>query len=106
MTTQRTMFDVEAPAQSPAIPLAPVRGEAGEPTVVGTVADEKKRTGTQCDAILARLREGSATNFELTDIALRYSARICSLRKLGHVIEIVHTNNKTGLRIYRLKEGM
>jgi hypothetical protein len=107
MTTQRTMFDVESPAQSPDIPLAPVRGEASEPTVVGTVADEKTRCVRHRDAILALLREGSATNGELEAVGgNRFGARIHELRKDGHVIEIVHRNRDSGLTLYRLKEGM
>jgi hypothetical protein len=98
MTSQRTMFDVEAaPPQYDNIPLP-------EPVVVGTVADEKKRTGNQCETILARLREGAVTNHELAEISLKYTGRLSDLRKQGHVIECVTINRATGLSVYRLKE--
>lgn len=106
---QLDLFSTAAPAQydnNPLPPLpqpAPSEGEARK--VVGTVADEKKRTGTQCDAILTRLREGTVTNFELSEISLKYTGRISDLRKDGHVIEIVHRNKVSGLTLYRLKEG-
>ncbi len=102
---QLDLFQTTAPEQYDGNPLAPVRGEASEPIVVGTVADQKKRTSTQCDAILARLREGSATNFELSEISLKYTGRISDLRKLGHDIECVHRNKVTGLTLYRIKEA-
>ena len=98
MTQQLNLFgETTAPPQYDNIPLP-------EPAVVGTVADEKKRTGNQCETILARLREGAVTNHELAEIALKYTNRISDLRKQGHVIECVTINRATGLSVYRLKE--
>lgn len=74
------------------------------PRVVGTVADEKKRTGSQCDAILARLQEGAATNHELAEISLKYTSRVSDLRKRGVNVECVEINRETGLSVYRIKE--
>jgi hypothetical protein len=49
-----------------------------------TVDDrDKARVSRQCLAILARLREGEATNSDLARIALRYGQRIAELRKAG-----------------------
>ncbi len=95
--SQLNLFGPDAPPQYDNIPLP-------EPAVVGTVADEKKRTGNQCETILARLREGAVTNHELAEIALKYTNRISDLRKQGHVIECVTINRATGLSVYRLKE--
>ena len=41
----------------------------------------------QSRVILERLRQGPATNAELTAVGLRYSARIHELRRAGHEIE-------------------
>jgi hypothetical protein len=104
MGTQLDLFSTTAPAQYDDMPLAqPERTEA--PVITGTVADQMKRTGTQCDAILARLREGSATNHELSEISLKYTGRISDLRKMGHDIECVKIERVSGLSVYRLKEG-
>lgn len=105
MTVQRPLFDfgIAEPLAAPA--PAPVQATEGERTVVGTVADEKKRTATHADRILALLREGTVTNGELATITPRYGARILDLRKAGHEIETVFENKKSGLVIYRLKEG-
>ena len=103
--TQRTFIDLTAPEQYDGNPLAPVRGEASEPIVVGTVADQKKRASTQCDAIRARLREGSATNFGLAELSRKETCWISDLRKLGPDIKCVHRNKVTGLTFYRIKEA-
>jgi hypothetical protein len=41
------------------------------------------RISEQARKILERLREGPATNIELQEIALRYSARLHELKKCG-----------------------
>ena len=93
--------DTTAPAQYAHNPLPPQPlPEKGEARV--SVKDEKKRYGNQCETILAKLREGSVTNHELSDISLKYTSRISDLRKAGHVIECVVRSG--GLRIYRIKE--
>jgi hypothetical protein len=101
---QLDLFDTTAPTQYDNMPLAPDR--KAEARTLGTVADEKNRAGRHRDAILALLREGSATNGDLEAVGgNRFGARIHELRKDGHVIEIVHRNRESGLTLYRLKEG-
>ena len=65
---------------------------------------EKKRISKQCALILARLREGPATNRELSEISLKYTSRISDLRNSGYVIEVVSRDHATGLVVYRLVE--
>lgn len=48
-------------------------------------ADVKRLTG-QNAAVLARLREGPATNAELAAIALKYTSRVSDLRKAGFTV--------------------
>lgn len=45
---------------------------------------ERVRLSTQHEAILARLRQGPATNLELGLIAQRFTARLHELAKAGH----------------------
>lgn len=92
--SQLNLFEPDAPPQYDGIPLPePVPAE---------------RTATQRDKILALLRQGSVTNFELADICIRYSARIHELRKEGHEIETVARlpgkDKNSALVVYRLKE--
>ncbi len=65
---------------------------------------EAKRLGGQCAAILARLREGPATNRELANISLKYTGRLSDLRAAGYVIECVKQDHETGLTFYKLVE--
>lgn len=51
----------------------------------GTVAIEPKRA-TDAAEILARLRQGPASNGDLVEICLRYGSRLYDLRQLGHKI--------------------
>lgn len=44
---------------------------------------DAKRIAGQDAAVLARLRQGPATNWELAQIALKYTSRISSIRKAG-----------------------
>lgn len=60
------------------------------------------RVTRQAREILARLRQGRATNSDLNGIAFRYSARIHELRKAGHDIRIVDRNDESGLTVYAL----
>lgn len=47
-----------------------------------SVADsDVKRLSKQCEKILHRLRQGPATNFELAQIALKYTGRIDEIRQ-------------------------
>ena len=64
---------------------------------------ERPRLTKQMHAILEILEGGPCLNTELARIAIRYSARIHELRKMGYVIEITSENLKTGIRQYELK---
>ena len=64
------------------------------------VPEDKPRLNRQCHAILARLREGTASNTQLVTIALRYSARIKELRDHGYAIEMKRGNG--GVNYYHL----
>lgn len=66
-------------------------------------AEMRPRLSDQCRAILARLKEGPATNRELAAYALKYSGRISDLRKAGYCVEVVSHDHKTGLVTYRLR---
>jgi hypothetical protein len=50
-------------------------------------ADEASRLATAKDRVLARLREGPATNVVLNGICYRYGARIFELKQQGYGIE-------------------
>jgi hypothetical protein len=47
---------------------------------------ERARLSPQHDAILARLRQGPATNLELEAIAHRFGARLEEIRKAGYTV--------------------
>ena len=47
---------------------------------------EAKRLQSQTERIVTRLRKGPAYNFELAEIAIKYTGRISDLRKLGYKI--------------------
>lgn len=64
--------------------------------------ENPRRLSGQCEQILARLRRGAATNLELSEIAMRFSARIFDLRKQGYRIEITSRDTDTGAVIYEL----
>jgi hypothetical protein len=65
-----------------------------------TLAADAPRLNRQCLAILARLRQGPATNAELSAIALRFGGRLFELRKAGAEIETAKGTG--GLVTYRL----
>lgn len=58
------------------------------------------RFTAQCEKILDRLRRGPATNAELSEIALRFGARLYDLRHDGHTIQCRRLGG--GLTEYRL----
>lgn len=64
--------------------------------------EEAHRLASQSISIVRRLRQGTATNIELSAIALRYSARINELRNRGYEIAIVDRNRLTGVNVYEL----
>ncbi len=63
---------------------------------------ERKRLSKQCAAILARLKEGPATNAELCHLALKYTSRISDLRNNGYVIQVIRRDHATGEVEYEL----
>lgn len=65
-------------------------------------AVERKRLSRQCDAILARLRDGDASNHTLSDIALKYTGRVSELRQAGYDIRVVARDFESGHTVYRL----
>ena len=73
-----------------------------EPQDPKVAEQAKPRLSRQCQAILARLRRGSANNAELGTIAMRFSARIFDLRKAGFKIETFDHDHLTGVVWYRL----
>ena len=72
------------------------------PVNVSVHPSEVHRLSKQCRLILERLRDGNATNRELSDIALKYTSRISDLRAAGYTIEIAERDYETGLTVYRL----
>jgi hypothetical protein len=96
MTRQGSLFTQTRDAYrnvttKPAIPLNSSVEEADKPRING-----------QAERILSRLREGPATNVELSAIALRYSARLGELKAAGFDWEITDRNRETGVNTYRL----
>lgn len=58
-------------------------------------AQDRKRLSGQNAAVLARLRQGPATNAELAGISLKYTSRISDLRDAGFVIRSVRVGGGT-----------
>lgn len=67
-------------------------------------AAAQRRLSAQCARILARLRQGPATNRELAAIALKYTGRLSDLRAAGHAVTKFDLNHATGECWYRLEE--
>lgn len=63
--------------------------------------DERIRLSKQAKRVLDRLREGPATNSELSKIALSYTRRISDLKEAGHKVEIIR-KQKNGLNTYAI----
>lgn len=63
------------------------------------------RLSKQCAAIIARLRLGSATNRELSEIALKYTSRVSDCRDAGYNIPEPE-NLGGGLTRYSLVEQL
>lgn len=61
------------------------------------------RLSRQHHAILERLRQGPVRNTELTEIALRYSARIGELRNAGYDIRKQAISEERGVFEYWLE---
>ena len=91
--TQATLFDETTPA------LPPIRVNASVNPV------EAPRLSRQCRLILERLRaNGTATNRELSEIALKYTGRLSELRQAGYDVRVVQRDHESGLNTYRLVE--
>lgn len=63
---------------------------------------ERKRLQRQCLDILALLRQRDAWNFELAEIARKYTGRLSEIRAAGYVVSIVEHDRKSGRCLYRL----
>lgn len=63
---------------------------------------------SQCDRVLARLRQGPATSWQLQQLGVcSHTSRISELRKLGHVIEKTEQwRGKQRIVTYTLKGQM
>jgi len=66
------------------------------------VFDPPERLTGQRLKIVERLQAGQATNVELSQIAMRFTARIYELRKCGYDIRIVRQDRDSGLVWYEL----
>ena len=51
-------------------------------------AQERARRKASGQRIIERLQQGPATNMELSEICLRFSARIFEAREAGHTIKL------------------
>lgn len=58
---------------------------------------------SQRDKVLAAIKAGPVTNFELNKICYRYSARIYELREEGHQISTHIVDKATTVYTYRGK---
>lgn len=68
-----------------------------------TLFDEAKRLSKADERLLARLREGPATNVDLVPVCgLRSSARVHDLRQAGYQIKAEHVRG--GVWLYTLSE--
>ena len=65
--------------------------------------EEAPRLSKQCREILERLKQGPATNRELSLMALKYTSRLSDLRASGYRIEVIERNHQSGLNVYELK---
>jgi hypothetical protein len=64
---------------------------------------ELRRLSGQCAAILARLHQGPASNFDLAQISLKYTSRISDIRKAGYDVRVVERDYASGRTVYRLE---
>lgn len=65
---------------------------------------ERPRLTGQNQAVLERLQQGPATNFELNQIAIKYTSRISDLRAAGYNVVVVDRDRATGRTMYQLIE--
>jgi hypothetical protein len=64
--------------------------------------EEARRLSGQCAAILARLHQGPASNFDLAQISLKYTSRISDIRHAGYDVRVVERDYATGRTVYKL----
>ena len=96
---QATLFDTEGPPEPPE--HVQIRMGKANPTVE---EQDKPRLAGNRKRIIERLREGPATNAELSKIGgLRFGARIQELRKAGWDIE--QSRRDGGVFVYELLGG-
>ena len=88
MLTQLGLFNPERPQQ--VLPRDPAVRKC-----------DKKRLSDQTRKVLARLREGPASNAELGEICLNMRARVSDLRAARFVVTN-YDRQKSGLSMYRL----
>jgi hypothetical protein len=69
----------------------------------GPPAEDRERVDNARARVLARLKDGPATNHELNGLAFRYGARIHELRRDGLVIDAEPKGQ--GVWVYTLKKG-
>ena len=108
MTSQPDLFDVQNPATYPklievCIQQVPVAGREDPETSheAAKILILSGRRNRQMAGILARLREGSATNRQLNDLAINYRARISDLRAAGFEIRCTR-QRLDGVSVYEL----
>lgn len=87
--------------QDPSFDELPLFASPKVEPVSAPTEDTPRLTG-QNAAILRRLRQGTASNFELAAISLKYTSRINDLRNAGYRIEAERGSG--GVWIYELKE--
>ena len=66
--------------------------------------EAQKRLRGQSLAILERLKLGTATNLELSAIALKYTSRISDIRQAGYTVKCVEHDKATGRAVYELED--
>lgn len=77
--------------------------EMSDPSIRDS-ADEP-RLSRQCQEILNRLKQGPATNDELSRISRKYTSRISDLRANGIPVVLKSWDHKTGVTIYAMEES-
>jgi hypothetical protein len=66
------------------------------------VPSERPRLSRQNQAILERLRRGTATNDELARLARKYTSRVSDLRAAGYDVRMIEHDHVTGITRYQL----
>lgn len=103
------LMESTEPEQPPPPPREPESlppiSRSTDPETSHAAEREINRSGRrvrQVDKILARLREGPATNAELAELSLKYTSRISDLRARSYVIECKR-HGRGGITTYQLK---